>query len=259
VNWTSSANNQEHYAILFHSEWSKNMKGTILQPTYLPWLGYFEMIDSADVFVVFDHVQFQRKSWQQRNKIKTSNGVVTLTLPIKRKGRNTRICDAEISYNQGNPLEKHWKTITLAYKKTPFFSNYESIFQDLYSKKYNMLSDLNFAIIETISEILGLDKKIVFSSRLSLNDENMGKTEKVVNLCKKVDITSLYDAKSAAEFLNIPLFDKEGISVTFQSYKHPTYNQPWGNFVAYLSVIDLLFNEGDSSLEIIRGGRERIS
>jgi hypothetical protein len=243
----------------FFSEWAKNMKGTILQPTYLPWLGYFEIIDSVDVFVVFDHVQFERKSWQQRNRIKTRNGVVTLTLPIKRKGRNTRICDAEISHNPGNPLEKHWKTITLAYKKTPFFNKYESTFQNLYSEKYDILSDLNFAIIETISKILGLDKKIIFSSRLNLDDENMGKTEKIVNLCKKVGITSLYDGKSAADFLNTSVFDKEGISVTFQSYKHPIYRQSWGHFVAYLSVIDLLFNEGDSSIEIIRSGRQHTS
>ncbi len=235
------------------------MKGTILQPTYLPWLGYFEIIDSVDVFVVFDHVQFVRKTWQQRNKIKTRNGVVTLTLPVKRDGRNTRICDAELSHNQGNPMENHWKTIALAYKKAPFFHKYESIFQNIYSKKYNLLGDLNFAIIETIFGILCLDKKIFFSSRLNLNDENMEKTEKIVNLCKKVGITSLYDGKSAADFINTSLFDKEGISVTFQNYKHPIYRQLWGPFVAYLSVIDLLFNEGDSSMEIIRSGLQRTS
>ncbi len=230
------------------------MRGTILQPTYLPWLGYFEILDSVDVFVVFDHVHFERKSWQQRNRIKTSNGVVTLTVPVMRTGRNTRICDAEISHSHGNPLEKHWKTIRFAYKKTPFFSKYESIFQDIYSQKYSLLRDLNFALIKAISEILGLDKKIIFSSRLNLNDESIGKTQKVVNLCKKLEVTSLYDGKSAAEFLNLSLFDKEGISVNFQNYKHPTYRQLWGNFVPYLSVIDLLFNEGGSSLEIIRRG-----
>lgn len=218
-------------------------------------MGYFEMIDSADIFVLFDHVQFERKSWQQRNKIKTSNGVVTLTLPIVRKERNVRICDAEISYDQGNPLEKHWTTIALAYKKAPFFRKYESIFQDLYSRRFNALSDLNFAIIKAICEILSIDKEIILSSRLNLNDENMGKTEKVVNLCKKVDITYLYDGKSAAEFLNTSLFDKEGISVKFQNYTHPEYNQLWDSFVPYLSVIDILFNEGPSSLGIIRSGR----
>jgi hypothetical protein len=230
------------------------MKGTILQPTYLPWLGYFEMIDSTDVFVVFDHVQFEDKSWQKRNRIKGSNGIVTLTLPIKRQERNARICDTEISYNQTNPLEKHFRSIMSEYKRAPFFHKYESVFQNVYSNQYNMLRDLNFALIQAILKILGLDRKIIFSSRLNLNDEHLGKTEKVVNLCRKIGITSLYDAQSAAEFLDTSLFDKEGISVKFQGYIHPTYHQLWGNFIPFLSVIDLLFNEGESSMEIIRRG-----
>ena len=231
------------------------MKGAILQPTYLPWLGYFEMIDSSDIFVVFDHVQFERKSWQQRNKIKASNGIVTLSLPITRKERSMQICDTEISYDHGNPLEKHWTTIALAYRKAPFFYEYESIFTELFSRKINLLRDLNFSIIRSICEILGIEKKTIFSSSLDLKDEYMGKTEKVVNLCKKADITCLYDGKSAGEFLNTSFFEKEGISIEFQNYIHPIYDQLWGDFVPFLSVIDLLFNEGASSLGIIRSGR----
>jgi hypothetical protein len=233
------------------------MKGTILQPTYLPWIGYFEMIDSTDIYIVFDHVQFEKKSWQQRNKIKTSNGVIWLSVPIKREKRETRICDIKISYDHGNPLEKHWRTITLVYKKAPYFNEYRSIFEKIYSKEYNHLSDLNVAIIKKICNVLGIKTKIVLSSMLNLNDKNMGKTEKVVNLCKKVDITHLYDAKGAKEFIDDSIFHKEGISITFQHFEHPVYKQLWGNFIPYLSVIDLLFNEGDKSLDIIRDGRRK--
>ena len=233
------------------------MKGTILQPTYLPWVGYFEMIDSTDVYVVFDHVQFVKKSWQQRNRIKTSNGVIWLTIPIKRGERNIRICDTKISYDHGNPLEKHWSTITLAYKKAPYFNEYKSAFEEIYSKEYDYLRDLNIAIIKKICDILGIKTKIIFSSKLKLNDENMGKTEKIVNLCKKVDITHLYDAKGAEEFIDVSLFHKEGISVTYQHFEHPIYKQLWGDFISHMSVIDLLFNEGDKSLDIIRSGRRK--
>jgi len=233
------------------------MKGTILQPTYLPWIGYFEMIDSTDVYVVFDHVQFEKKSWQQRNRIKTSNGVIWLSVPIKREKRETRICDIKISYDHGNPLEKHWRTITLVYKKAPYFNEYRSIFEKIYSKEYDYLRDLNVEIIKIICDILGIKTKIIFSSKLNLNDENMEKTEKIVNLCKEVGITHLYDAKGAEEFIDVSLFHKEGISITFQHFKHPVYKQLWGNFIPYMSVIDLLFNEGDKSLDIIRNGRRK--
>ena len=230
------------------------MKGTILQPTYLPWMGYFEMIDASDVYVVFDHVQFIRKSWQQRNRIKTPNGVVCLTVPTKRGKRSIRICDVEISYDNGNPLEKHWKTIKLAYKKTPYFTKYESIFERIYSNRYTYIRDLNFEIIKEICGILGIKNEIIFSSELNLNDENSGKSEKIIELCKKTGITHLYDAKGAHDIIDVSLFDDEGISITFQDFKHPVYNQLHNNFIPYLSVIDLLFNEGDDSLEIIRSG-----
>ena len=111
------------------------MKGTILQPTYLPWLGYFEMIGHSDVFVVFDHVQFERKSWQQRNKIKTANGAVSLTVPVQKMPRETKISEMKISYERCNPLERHWKTIELSYKKAPYFEKYKSCFENIYSKK----------------------------------------------------------------------------------------------------------------------------
>ena len=233
------------------------MKATILQPTYLPWLGYFEMIDASDVYIVFDHVQFERKCWQQRNKIKVANGVVWLSVPVEKAPRNTRICDIRISYKQGNLLEKHWKTIELAYKKAPYFERYRHIFQALYNKKYALLRDLNVEIIKGICDILGINTKIMFSSELRLDEEGLERTEKVTNLCKKIGITHLYDAKGAQDFLDVALFQKEGIKLTFQDFRHPEYSQQWGEFVPYLSVIDLLFNEGDESLSIIRNGRAR--
>ncbi len=232
------------------------MKGAILQPTYLPWMGYFEMIDAADIYVVFDHVQFERKSWQQRNKIKTANGVVYLTVPVQKTAQKTRISDIKISYNQGNLLERHWKTIELAYKKAPYFGKYKLFFEEVYSKNHVLLRDLNVELIKTICEALGIEKKIILSSDLGLKDENMEKQQKVINLCQKTGITSLYDAKGAEDFLDKSLFQKEGILIDFQNFQHPSYSQLWGEFVPYLSVIDLIFNEGDKSLSIIKSGKK---
>jgi len=230
------------------------MRGTILQPTYLPWIGYFEMINSSDVFIVFDHVQFERKSWQQRNKIKTANGIAYLTVPVQKAHRETKISEIKISYEGYNPFEKHWKTIELSYKKAPYFEKYKPYFEKIYSKKYVLLRDLNVDIIKLISDILGVKKKIIFSSEFNLKDGGMGKSEKVINLCKKAGIDHLYDAKGAEDFLDRVLFQKEGISIDFQEFLHPEYPQLWGKFAPYLSVIDLIFNQGDKSLDIIKSG-----
>ncbi|MCZ7401451.1 MAG: WbqC family protein [Candidatus Methanoperedens sp.] len=231
------------------------MNGTILQPTYLPWMGYFEMIDSSDIYLVFDHVQFVKKSWQQRNQIKTPNGVIWLTIPVERGSRETRICDVKISYDNENSLEKHWKTITFAYQKAPYFKDYRDVFDNIYSKKYTLLRDLNVDIIRAVCDILGIKTKIIFSSEINLNEENMGKEEKIINLCKRAGIKHLYDAKGAQDFLDESLFQKDGISITFQEFNHPIYEQLYGDFIPYLSVLDLLFNEGENSLAIIKSGK----
>ncbi len=232
------------------------MKGTILQPTYLPWLGYFEMISASDVFIVFDHVQFERKSWQNRNKIKTANGETHLTVPVEKAPQKTPISEIKISYQQGNPLENHWKTITLAYKKSQYFEKYRILFEKIYYKKYVLLRDLNVDLIKLICDILGIKTKIIFSLELNLKDENMEKTEKVVNLCKNQGIDNLYDAKGAEEILDKTLFEKENIKINFQNFEHPEYPQLWGEFIPYLSVIDLIFNQGDKSLSIIKSVKE---
>lgn len=212
------------------------------------------MIDSSDLFVVFDHVQFVKKSWQQRNQIKTANGITMLTIPVQRKERDTRISDVKISYDRGNPLEKHWKTITLAYSKTKYFKDYNSYFEKIYSTKYVSLRDLNVAIIKQICDLLQIKTKIIFSSELELS-ETEDKTENIISLCKKTGITSLYDAKGAEVFINKSLFEKSNIDIKFQNFSHPIYNQLWGEFVPQMSIVDLLFNEGNKSIEIIRSGR----
>lgn len=235
------------------------MRAVVLQPTYLPWMGYFELIDATDVYVVFDHVQFVKKGWQQRNRIKTPNGVIWLTIPVKKAPRGTRICDIEISWERENPLEKHWETIAFGYGKAPYFNKYKFLFEEIYSKRYTLLRDLNVELIKTICNILGIKTKILFSSELNLSDEDMGKTEKIVNLCKKVGITYLYDGKSAQDFIDLSLFEKEKIQIAFQDFHHPTYPQRYGDFIPYMSVIDLLLNTGEDAISYIReGGKEAL-
>lgn len=133
------------------------MKGTILQPTYLPWLGYFDMIDVSDIYVVYDHVQFVKKSWHHRNRIKTTNGELMLTIPVKKSPQNTSINQIEI--NGQYKLKKHWKIITHSYGKSRYFDDYKNLFEEIYNKDYLLLEDLSVSIIKTICNILGIKKK----------------------------------------------------------------------------------------------------
>jgi len=230
------------------------MRCTILQPTYIPWIGYFEMISSADVFVVYDHVQFVRKSWQQRNRVKTSNGVATLSVPVQHAPQKTRICDVRISYVNGDPLEKHWQTIRGSYKRAAYFALYESVFEEIYTGKPEYLRDLNVSLIRAICNILDIQTPIIFSSHLGIENGGTNKSDDVVALCKAISATHIYDAKGAEVFLDRESFTASGVSISFQEFTHPRYTQLWGKFEPYLSVIDLIFNEGGGSLQIIREG-----
>ena len=225
------------------------MRGTILQPTYLPWIGYFEMIAKSEVFVIFDHVQFVKKSWQQRNRIKTPNGMIWLTIPVKKESIGTPINQIKIYKN--DVLLKHWKTIENNYKKTLFFNKYSDVFEKLFTKEYRFLKDLNLEIIKSICDILKIETNIILSSELELNDEKLERTDKVINLCKCAGITSLYDAKGAKDLLNVQQFSNANISITFQDFKIVEYPQKWGDFIPYLSIIDLLFNCGPDSIKYL--------
>ena len=231
------------------------MRGTILQPTYLPWSGFFEMIDATDVFVVYDHVQFARKTWQKRNKIKGSSGMEFISIPVKKSPLKTPITEIKVSYDRGNPLIEHWETLKHKYHKAPHFEQYAQTFEDIYNTEFEFIRDLNVALIKTICSLIGIESTFIHSADLGLDDEHLGKTERVVNLCKKAGLTYLYDAKGAEGFLDKEMFDDASIEVKFQDYTPLTYPQLYGDHIGYLSVIDLLFNVGDKTLETIRAGK----
>lgn len=231
------------------------MKGVILQPTYLPWMGYFELIKSSDIYVIFDHVQFVKQTWQQRNKIKINDNIHLLTIPVYKQDKMLRICDVRIAYgNNESPLETHWKTIKSTYKKAPYFKDYEEIFEKIYTTRYIYIRDLNVAIIKEILNILDIKTKVVYSSELNLKDKFMDTEEKLVNLCKKVGIDDFYEPEGGAKFLDIIPFEENNINIRFQKIIHPIYKQLGKVFISHISVIDLLFNEGSNSMNIINKG-----
>ena len=223
-----------------------------MQPTYLPWLGYFDLVDRSDIFVFLDSVQFDKRSWQQRNRIKEPNGELMLTVPVLTKGKfDQKICDVVIDRSQ-KIEKKHFNSIRVNYKRSKYFETYIEELENIYNKKIDKLSDLNTTLIRWLSSKLGVNTKFVYSSKL---DASGSKTELLVNICKKVGADHYISPAGSKGYIDQNnLFVKSGIKLLYQNYNHPTYNQLHGDFIPYMSVIDLLFNEGDKSLEVIKSG-----
>ena len=231
------------------------MRISIIQPLYLPWSGFFEMIASTDVYVALDHVKFEPSSWQQRNRIKGPNGPFFITVPVRKpKDGRYRICDMEIDYNQPW-VKKHLKSTELCYCKSPYFGQFYPGIRNVLENCLKSIADLNVELIRVILSFLGIDKKVIRSCELPLgNDEMLGKNERLIHLMKTVGAKSFYEGASGADFIDVSLFESEGMKVVFQAYDHPIYPQIHGNFIPYMSVLDLLFNCGESAINIIKGG-----
>lgn len=228
-----------------------------MQPTYLPWMGYFDLIDQVDEFVLLDDVEFSRQSWQQRNRIKTANGVQWLTVPVLIKGRSTqKIHETEINLAVKG-VEKHKSSIQQSYRKARYFENYYSEFFSILDEKHTHLSDLNTNLIQWFCEKIGVTTKITKSSSLSVGGE---KVDRLIQICEVLEAQCYVSPPGSKIYIDENnLFDPRYISLVYQDYHHPTYTQLYGEFVSHLSVLDLLFNEGQSSLDIIRSGRNAVS
>jgi len=231
------------------------MKVVIMQPAYLPWLGYFDLMDQSDTFVVLDNVQFEKRSWQQRNRIKTKKGELWLTIPVISKGRyNQKINEVEIDDSQ-SWAKKHLKTIERNYAHAKYYKNYINFFKNFYSEKITKLVDFTIPIILYIKDVLGINSQIVKASELNVNGS---KVELLIDICHKIKADEYLSPIGSKEYIEENnLFKKEGIRLEYHHYIHPKYSQLWGDFIPYLSAIDLLLNEGGDSLSIIKSGRNK--
>ncbi|HIP90469.1 MAG TPA: hypothetical protein EYH22_02865 [Candidatus Nanopusillus sp.] len=229
------------------------MRVVILQPMYLPWIGYFGLIDIADVFVFYDDVQFVGSSWQQRNRIKISNGSwIWLTVPVIKKF-GQKINEVKINNNK-NWAKKHWKSIFYAYTRAPYFKDYANVFEKFYKRRWEYIVDLNVTIIKEICKLLGLDStKFIFSSQLNVEGK---KTDRLINILNKIGADEYISGPGAKAYIEPEKFKKAGIKLYWFEFNHPVYPQLYGEFIPYLSIIDLLFNMGDRSLEVIREGEK---
>lgn len=226
----------------------------MMQPTYLPWMGYFEFMTRSDVFVFLDDVQFSKQSWQQRNRVHGPNGTLWLTVPVLHKGVGFQnINEVSINNNVGWS-KKHLMSIEQSYSKSPFFENYISDVRILYGKTWEKLVELNIAFIKMFMSKIGVETPTLLSSSMNIS---CGGNEKVLEICRRLNGDEFYEAAGGFDFIDKTLFENAGVKVTFQEYKHPVYSQLHGEFVSHMSVIDLLFNEGPKSLDIILSGAKQ--
>jgi len=189
---------------------------TIHQPNYIPWLGFFHKLLISDVYVAFDDVQFEKNSFNNRNKIKTANGDCWLTIPIITKGKSkeTLLNSAQIDNNQ-NWAKKHLKTIKTNYSKAEYYDDYIDFFEDTYSKKWTYLSELNMYILQWIIDELKIDTEIILSSEIKNKKEK--KDELVLEICKGLDADIYISGALGKDYLKTNDFEKEKIKVYFQN------------------------------------------
>ncbi len=224
-------------------------KIAILQSNYIPWKGYFDLIAAVDEFILYDDMQYTRRDWRNRNKIKTPQGLLWLTVPVKVKGKyfqeikNTELDGMDWAKQHLRSLEQH-------YKKAAHFASVMELVTPLYMQEYTTISQLNTAFIKAICVYLGIDTKISMSSDYSLVE---GKTERLANLCQQAGGSEYISGPAAKDYVVEDVFKDMAIKLTWFDYAgYPEYPQMWGDFEHGVSILDLLFTCGKDSPQYMR-------
>jgi len=215
----------------------------IVQSSYIPWKGYFDLIHSVDEFVLFDDRQFTRRDWRNRNRIKTSQGVRWLSIPVRVKGRyHQRIDEVEIS--DASWAERHWQTLVHAYGRAPQFDRYRNLLEDLYESSVTTtrLSDVNERFLRAICSALGIRTRLSWSTAYAAEGY---KTDRILSLCLATQATTYVSGPTARAYLDEELLNAAGIEVRYMDYSgYPAYDQLYPPFDHAVSVLDLLVHTG---------------
>lgn len=211
----------------------------IHQPDFLPWLGFFDKLTHSDIYIIYDDVQFVRRGWHHRDKIKTEQGVQWLTLPIKKKGKYDQLIKDTKLDNDQPWQKKHLNTLRYAYQKSTCFEQFFTDIQAIYLKKHSFLMDLNIDLIQYFMQVFKISVNCLFSSEV---DPVGCKNERLIHLVKAVDGSHYYTGTGSKDYLDEALFKQAGIQVNWQHYQHPVYAQLHGQFIPMLSSVDALFN-----------------
>lgn len=227
-------------------------KIAILQSNYIPWKGVFDMMNKVDTFVFFEDVDFTKRDWRIRNKIKTPEGEIWLTIPVKKASRGTKIYEIQISQEE-NWQEKHYKTITQYYKKARYFEEYKWLLDKIYlEKKWENLSEFNIFSNILIAKELGIKTEFINSKDLKTSGT---KDDKLIEICEKLGGNYYLSGPAAKDYINNEKFKNKNINLAYIKYEYPEYKQLYGEFNHYLSIFDVLFNCGKDTQDYIFTGR----
>lgn len=229
------------------------------QPTYMPWLGLFHKLSLCDTFVYMDTVQYLEQDWNNRNKIRHSNGWGWLSVPIDRNNSDSSSLNKIVIKGHENPEDKnfwqalHWRSINVSYRKCKYFGLYEEELEKIYCKHvWSHLNDLCWAQFNLFKKLLNLEEQIIV--RMSELNFSGVKDELVLDHCLRLNGDAVVFGEMGKSYVRPEIFEKNGIRVHFQKYHHPIYPQRFSGFEPYMSVLDLLMNLGPDSRNILLDG-----
>jgi hypothetical protein len=222
----------------------------VLQPSFLPWLGFFDQMARSDIFVFYDDVQFDKHGWRNRNRIKTANGVTWLTVPVRHSGLHGQaIRDVRVD-NSKRWAGKLVKTIQQAYAHAPHCDPYSGQLAEVLAASWESLLDLDCSVIHLMARWLDLGTVVAKASGLGIQGTRSGR---LIEICKYFGAERYLSGNAAKAYLDTRLFDEAGIEVVWQEYVHPRYPQLHGGFIPYLSALDLILNMGPESPKLLKG------
>jgi hypothetical protein len=229
------------------------MNVVILQPSYIPWRGFFHLVDKADLFIFYDDVQYDKHGWRNRNRIKTPTGPTWLTIPVYKKGvvvEHTAINQIKVCWDKAWNVS-HWNSIRAAYGHAPFFKEYAGVLEEKYAAHPEYLADFTIDLTITLARLLGIEH-----TRFMRSSEIEGiegtKTDRLVAILEKVGATHYISGPSARDYIENEKFDAAGISLEYMVYNYPEYAQLYPPFDGQVSVLDLLLMTGPDALRYFR-------
>jgi len=229
------------------------LKLAIIQPSYIPWRGYFHQIQKADVFMFYDDVQYDKHGWRNRNRVKTANGTIWLTIPVAARG-NVVECTPinEIRCAGRSWRRKHWATLQQSYGRTPHFERYAPLLESFYAQSEERLAELTIELTRTLARELGIaDTRLVRSSELS-GIEGAG-TDRLIVLLRAVGADHFISGPTARAYIDEAKLADAGVTLEYMRYEYPEYEQWYPPYDPHVSILDLLFMQGESAGDYIWG------
>jgi len=222
---------------------------SIMQPVFMPWLGYFEQMAVTDEFVFMDDAQYTAQDWRNRNRVKTAQGPVWLTVPVKNHTLSARILDVEIDQRR-DWQRKHLETIRQSYGKSRYFDDVFPLIADWYERGSTCLADFTVDGVDLFAGYLGIATPRTRSSEIS-REHGASPTERLIEIASARDCGGIYLGARARDYLDLTCVGRHGIEVVFQNYAHPEYEQRYPPFMSHMAVVDVAMNCGPASLGII--------